>query len=185
MTNIHQTKKSIRDALLDLMLTMDVDKIVVIDLTRKAGVSRATFYRYYGSVEDVLCEMEDEFFEGMRDCSRYYISAPFNVKSLDRPYPAFVAIAEYVYEYRHFFLSVTGLHGYDRFFFKWHKFVREFFIGKAAYEGLARKDLDVYVEFVLAGSDAVIRYWLAERSDISPKDIVPIIQKILYGPLVC
>jgi AcrR family transcriptional regulator len=183
--DINQTEKRIRDALLDLMLLTEADKIAAVDLARKSGVSRATLYRYYDSVDDVLCNMEDEFLEGMRDCSRYYISAPFDLKHLGKPYPAIVAVAEYVYEHRRFFLSVTGPHGDSRFVYKWHKIIKEFYCGKLAYEGLAKKDLDVYMEFVLAGNDAAIRYWLEKRSDISTEEIAPIIQKILYGPFVC
>ena len=185
MSNINQTQLRLRDALLALMLTMDADKITAVDLARKAGVSRATFYRYYDSVDTVLCEREDEFLEGMRDCHRYYISTPIDMKDLSKPHPVFIAIAEFLCNHKQFFLSMTGPHGDARFIYRWHKFFQEFNYGKLTYEGLTRKDLDIYMEFALAGNDAVIRYWLEKRPDIKPEEGAPIMQRILYGPLIC
>jgi AcrR family transcriptional regulator len=167
------------------MLMMDGDKITAVDLARKARVSRATLYRHYDSVDNVLCEMEDEFLEGLRECSRFFISAPFSVKRFDKPYPEYVAITEYFYKHKRFFLAVTGPHGDPRFVYKFHKIIREFYLGKIAYEGLIREDADIYVEFFLAAHDAIIRYWIEKRPDISSEKFSLIIQRILFGPLVC
>lgn len=185
MLSAVQTKMQLKNALIDLLLTKDAEKITAVDLARKAEVSRATLYRYYDSVDEVLREIEDGFLEGMRDCSRYYISSPFDMKHLDRPNPALVAIADYHKENSRIYLAMSGSHGDQRFVYRTHKFIREFYCGKLAYEGLVRNDLDVYMEFALAGNDAVIRYWLEKRPDISSEDVAVILQKILYGPFVC
>lgn len=177
-------KLRIKDALLDLMENTDADKISAVDLSRKAGVSRATLYRYYNSIDEVLREMSEEFLEGIRDESRYYISGDFDVKDLKKPYPAIVAVGQYVLDHKRYFLAATGPHGDGRFTYKWKKIIREFYYGKLAYEGLMKDNIDVYIEFVLAGSEAVSRYWLERRPDISPEEIAPIIQRILYGPFV-
>lgn len=179
------TRGKIKKVLIDIMMTTDVDKITTVVLAKKAGISRATFYRYYDSVENVLIETENEFTEGMRDVSRYYISAPFDVKNLNIPYPEFIAIAEYIRAHKDFFLAITGPHGDGRFVKRWHKFLKEFYYGKLAYKELIQENTDVYVEAILAGSDSLVRYWLTKRSDLSAEEIVPITQKILYGPFVC
>lgn len=185
MLNANQTKEKLKEALLALMHTTDADKITAVDLARQAEVSRATLYRYYDSVDEVLREIEDEFLEGMRDQSRYYISAPIDLKHLGVPYPAFVAIADYHRKNKAVYLLLSGAHGSGRFVYRAHKIVREFYCGKLAYEGLVQKDMDVYIEFAMAGSDAEIRYWLEKRPDISCEEAAVIIQKVLYGPFVC
>lgn len=185
MVNSSETKLKIQNALLELMRSIDSDRIAVVDVAREAEISRATFYRYYSSVDDVLREMEDEFLEGMRDCSRYYISSPFDANCFDEPNPSFVAISEYVYQRRKFYLAITSPHGDSRFVYGFKKCIREFYCGKLAYEGLARKDLDVYMEFALAGNVEVLRYWLKNRPDISAAEIALIAQRSLYGPFVC
>lgn len=139
MSDAGQTKRMIRDVLLDLMLEQDADKISAAELARKAEVFRATFYRYYDSVDAVLCEITDEFPEGMRDCHRYYISTPLDLNNLNAPNPMFVEIARYLDENRKVFLAMTGAHGDTRFMHKWHELFREFNYGKFVYEGLSRK----------------------------------------------
>lgn len=47
-------EEAITDALLELMKTMDYDKISITDITEKAGVSRITYYRHFSSKEDIL-----------------------------------------------------------------------------------------------------------------------------------
>lgn len=48
------SKQYIVQALLTLMKSYRYDKITVIDIAQKAGVGRATFYRYFKSKEDVI-----------------------------------------------------------------------------------------------------------------------------------
>mgnify|MGYP002734667199 CR=1 FL=1 len=86
--SIPEKKRRIREALIELMETTDADRVTAVDLARKADVSRATVYRYYGSVDDVLREMSGEFLEGMRDSSRYYVSSSFDLGRLDESYPS-------------------------------------------------------------------------------------------------
>ena len=184
MADAQKTQGCIRDALVQLMLEMDLDRITAVDLARKANVSRATLYRYYGSVDAVLEDLESRHLEGMRDASRYYISTPLDRSNLNKPYPPVVAIGDYVKENKDFFLAVTGPHGDGRFVAKWHNIIKEFYLGKLAYEGLKGQNSDFYTEFVMAGSDAVLRYWLQKRPDVSSEEIAPIVQNILYGPFL-
>lgn len=184
MADAQKTKDCIREALVELMLEMHFEKITAVDLARKANVSRATLYRYFGSVEEVLEDLESHHLEGMRDTSRYYISEPLDFGNLDKPFAPVVAIADYVKQHKSFFLAMTGPYGDGRFVHKWHMVIKEFYLGKLAFEGFRKKDADFYIEFVMAGSDAVLRYWLQERPDVTSEDIAPIIQNILYGPFL-
>lgn len=185
MSDASQTKRRIKGGLLDLMKTTDADKVSAAELARTAQVSRATFYRYFDSVDAVLRELTDEFLEGMRDRHRYFIPTPIDFKNLDAPQEIFVSIARYLLENKAVFLGMTGPHGDGRFVQRWHALFKEFNYGKLVYEGLAKNDLDIYMEFALAGNDAVIRYWMTEKPEITPEEGAPIIQRILFGPFVC
>lgn len=59
------TKRLIREALLGLLETNPLEKIKVSQLCESAGVNRATFYRHYESIHDVLREIELEFIQQM------------------------------------------------------------------------------------------------------------------------
>lgn len=98
MSDGNETKRAIREGLLELMLNADADKISASELARSANVSRATFYHCYDSVDAVLREITEEFLEGMRDRHRYFIQTPIDFKRLDVPQGVFVSIAQYLLE---------------------------------------------------------------------------------------
>lgn len=59
------TKRMIREALVGLLKTKPLEKIKVNELCECSGVNRATFYRHYESIHDVLREIEMEFIRQM------------------------------------------------------------------------------------------------------------------------
>ena len=58
---VKYTKKVIQESFLDLLETKDIIKVTVMELCKKADINRATFYRYYLDVFDLLEKMEEEF----------------------------------------------------------------------------------------------------------------------------
>lgn len=54
------TKKLIKESLLALLEESPLEEITIISLCSKAGVNRATFYRYYSLPADVLSEIQLE-----------------------------------------------------------------------------------------------------------------------------
>lgn len=58
---VKYTKKVIQESFLDLLETKDITKVTVMELCKKADINRATFYRYYLDVFDLLEKMEEEF----------------------------------------------------------------------------------------------------------------------------
>lgn len=55
-TDSQFTKECIMDALLQLMQTKDYNAITITDLTRRAGVSRMSYYRNYHSKDEILTD---------------------------------------------------------------------------------------------------------------------------------
>lgn len=54
------TRMCIGEAIVTLMKEKSFDKIKILDITRKAGVSRMTFYKYYHSKEEVVeCYLQE------------------------------------------------------------------------------------------------------------------------------
>lgn len=53
---IERSRQAIRIALLDCMREKDLRKITVAEITRRAGLSRPTFYLHYTSIAEVLVE---------------------------------------------------------------------------------------------------------------------------------
>ena len=58
---IKYTKKTIKDTFIKLLAEKDIKKITVSELCKKADINRATFYRYYVDIYDLLNSIEKEF----------------------------------------------------------------------------------------------------------------------------
>ena len=58
---IKYTKKIIKDTFIELLEEKDLKKITVSEICKIADINRATFYRYYLDVYDLLDKIEEEF----------------------------------------------------------------------------------------------------------------------------
>ncbi|MBQ9588852.1 MAG: TetR/AcrR family transcriptional regulator [Butyrivibrio sp.] len=56
-TKILHTKENVRNALIQMLISTDIDKITIKELCRISQINRTTFYKYYGSQYDVLNEI--------------------------------------------------------------------------------------------------------------------------------
>ena len=52
-----RARASIENALMELLQTKNYSAITVTDIVRKAGVARATYYRNYDSIEDIMVSL--------------------------------------------------------------------------------------------------------------------------------
>ncbi len=66
------SRECLRAALFQLLSEKDFQKITVTELVKQAGVSRATFYRIYGTKEALLSEISDRAAEQMNS----YLQSP-------------------------------------------------------------------------------------------------------------
>lgn len=184
MLSSAQTKELIKRAALTLMQTTDPDKITAVELARKAEISRATFYRHYDTVDDVLREIEDEFINGIRACCENCPKAPLNTEERGNPPQVFYIMTEYILEHRDVYLVMTGAHEDARFLVKWRRFIREFHSDMLSLEKIGKRDAELFIELLEAGMDAIIRYWLEKRPDAEVGEITHITERLLWGLLL-
>ncbi|MGI6590959.1 MAG: TetR/AcrR family transcriptional regulator [Eggerthellaceae bacterium] len=52
-----RARAAIEDSLMELLQTKNYSSITVTDIVRKAGVARATYYRNYDSIEDIMVSL--------------------------------------------------------------------------------------------------------------------------------
>ena len=62
------TKQLLKDSLCGLLEQKSIHEISVRTLCENADINRSTFYKYYGSLYDLLKEMEDDFLIGRISC---------------------------------------------------------------------------------------------------------------------
>ena len=91
------TAQLMNQALISLLEKKDIDFITVTEVTKKAGVNRATFYLHY----DNMCELLEETIENL---NKKFIAA-FNVQlplKMDSPQDAFLITNDFLLPYLNF-----------------------------------------------------------------------------------
>ncbi len=101
---IRYTKKLLEDALVSLMMNQHISGISVKALCEKADINRSTFYTYYKSPYDLLCQIEKEVTEKVK---KYLEQQDF---SPNKPLPeqVFTSILMYAKENRDLFMVLLG-----------------------------------------------------------------------------
>ena len=64
------TKMMLKEALLKLLHTRQLNKITITDLCRESGINRATFYRHYEEPKDILNEIRYSIFEDIKNIEK-------------------------------------------------------------------------------------------------------------------
>ena len=75
-----KTKKSIRNAFLELRAHKPLERITVKELAELAQISKATFYLHYQGVHELLGEIEDQIIAGIEE----QLANPPSLQTLDR-----------------------------------------------------------------------------------------------------
>lgn len=58
-----RTRKSIRQAIEEMIIEKDYHELTIKELTKRAGINRRTFYLHYYSLEDLITEIQEEIFQ--------------------------------------------------------------------------------------------------------------------------
>lgn len=61
------TKRLLKESLLRILKTKELDAVSVTELCREAGINRATFYRHYEIPRDVLMEIQRDLYHDLRE----------------------------------------------------------------------------------------------------------------------
>ncbi len=87
----HFTKPLISEALFRLLKTKSINDITVVELVKTAGVSKASFYRNYLDINQVIAEYLDNVFGDL------YEIAPIRPKHIKK---SITTILEHIYKHR-------------------------------------------------------------------------------------
>lgn len=67
---IRRTKSAVFNAVLELMLEKDANKITVLELCKKADINKSTFYLHYSSIDDCLKKCFTAIMNGVIEISK-------------------------------------------------------------------------------------------------------------------
>lgn len=172
---IKLTKRLIREALVELLVSRKIRQISVRELCERAGINRSTFYKHYGAPENVLQEILTDQIQNVIDIA-YDHGEPRTMRDyLER-------VCEYMWENRQLhkvlFSSQTGTEESDLFRLTSNAMwsVQTF---RPEMNNLDPVTDQAAMLFVESGCYAVFRWWLMENVEQTPKDIAGILCRLI------
>lgn len=90
--NSARSRRMLRQAFVELLADRDVEKITVAEITRRADLSRNTFYAHYQDVYAILEEIEAEYLDGLNA----YLDEAMEKGEIDDPLPLLRRVVDFV-----------------------------------------------------------------------------------------
>lgn len=173
---VKYTKKIIKDTFLELVAEKDIKKITVSEICTKADINRATFYRYYLDVFDLLDAIKKEFETELKNAY-----APSNenentvINFAKAMLEVFLQNKELV---KMLFNTNNGLYflnnileiAYSRCKEKWEKDLPD----------IGQEDMEYASVFIFNGALGVINFWVQNDFDKDINEIAEIIETLSY-----
>ncbi len=161
---IRLTKRLLHESLLDLLDKHPVDKISIKELCEHAGINRSTFYAHYGSVRDVIAEIESEITDKVKEICR--------IKGAD-PRTNLERICEYLHQMKRTELMLFSNHTDSELSSAFDTFCTELY--RSGDFAIRPEDERLTFAFINHGMFNLIRTWLTEDIDKTPKEIADLL----------
>lgn len=87
---IIKTRRTIRNALVDLMSEKALSAITISELSARAEINRKTFYRHYRAISDVVAELENEILSEFSEILKSGNDSLLNIGAVFRDISALV-----------------------------------------------------------------------------------------------
>lgn len=170
------TKKTIKDTFLTLLAKKDIKKITVSEICNKADINRATFYRYYLDVFDLLDSIKQEFEIQLKNAYAPKDEDENTVLNFSKAMlTVFLENKELV---KILFNTNNGLYflnnileiAYTRCKEKWEKDL----------PNLSEYDMEYASIFIFNGALGVVNFWVKNNFDKDIEEISSIIETLSY-----
>lgn len=163
-----KTKKALRNAFAELILEKNLSDITVTDIANRADVNRKTFYNYYGCVDDLIQEIENEFLRIFEeDLENIDMEEHFQNPSL-----LFHKLTTLIESDIQLYSALFKTDGARDFMYKIESLLTEktkvFFLEKHPEDA---ENVNLVCEYCIAGICAAFRYWFNSDRQMSHEEV--------------
>ncbi|WP_414050759.1 TetR/AcrR family transcriptional regulator [Macrococcus animalis] len=181
---IRKTKKSIRNAVLELMLEKPFENITVNDIAAQADINRGTFYLHYIDKYELLEVIENEMIERIITLQQTMdINKIIQENNLFQE--MFIKKIMYILKEDKLFFKVM-LHPSlnTTFEYKFRKIIQENFERLIDLEYIQGVPFKYYFSFISSAQIGVIKQWVRTDMQESPEEIASFAYEMAYnGPI--
>ena len=169
------TQSIIKESFINLLKNKDIKKITVSEICQKADINRATFYRYYLDVYDLLDKIEEDFVNELKLASVDKINYTVGTfaKDLLTTFTKNKDLAKILYYTNNnstYFLNDIMSLAYEKCKTKWQKDI----------PNLPSEDIEYAASYIFNGALGIINYWILNDFDKTIDEIAKIIEELAY-----
>lgn len=168
---VRYTRMIIEQSFFELLQQKPISKITVTELCEKAQINRATFYKHYLDVPDLLEKIEEELFRQIREA---FSAKQVEVKSF------LLEMLNYTYREKERFFALGGENGDPNLMVKTFLVCYE-----SAYPLLAQNlphmkddERKMLYHFLSQGAGGVLTWWVRDGMRISPEEVAQFVLNI-------
>ncbi len=170
------TKQIIKDTFIELLNKKEINKITVSEICKIADINRATFYRYYLDIYDLLDKLEEEFILELKNAYK-----EFNYQN-NQLYDYVIALLNSCLKNKSFvkvlfstknnvlFLNEVLEDAYERCKIRWEHDIPNLDSEKEEYTTV----------FLFNGTIGIVNYWIQNDFDKDVDEIANMVKELSY-----
>ncbi len=167
------SKMMLRQSLLELMKEKPINKITITEICKHADINRNTFYSYFTTPDDLLCQIENDLYDEIRDSVESSLQISTISSSLLEIFTAIsknedlckIIFSEFGDKV--FLRKIMDI-AYDRCITEWSSIAPD----------LPKRQLEMAYTFIANGCAGLIESWIQSGFKESPLEIAQFINKI-------
>ncbi|GAB3056320.1 TetR/AcrR family transcriptional regulator [Virgibacillus ainsalahensis] len=173
------TRMVLKDSLIELLNKKQISAITVKEICAGADINRSTFYTHYKDPFDLLNEIEKEIIDDMNS----YLSQ-YNFNKEEESLKMMERLFEYVVSKREVFQTLLNENGDTSFERRVMEVAREYLLQNWVEFHEHDEDFSEYISiFIISGCIHIIKNWLNNDFDKSPKEMAAFISQITNNGL--
>lgn len=173
---VKYTKKVVKETLISLLEEKELNKITVSELCEKSDINRATFYRYYMDIYDLLEKLEQELIDELKEILPNYSDCSMKevIKEFLKVFLENKKLVKIIFSNRQniYFLNDFFNFIYEKCKDKWLENVN-----------MDEDDKSLVAVYAFNGTLGVINYWIQNDFEEEIDLIASVIEKICYNGL--
>lgn len=170
-----KTREALRNAMLELLAEKPFDQIQILDLTNRARVGYATFFRHYTGQADVFDEVAGDQIRELLEMTIPAFQRSDSAAGLRR-------VCDYVFERRALWHTLLTGGAADRVRSEFVRQAREWSLRGDG--GPTSVPIDLGTVCAAGSTIDALAWWLKEGHDHSPKDMSGFIDRLVIAPFV-
>jgi AcrR family transcriptional regulator len=171
---VRRTRKALQTALIELSVEKGFAEVTVRDITERAIVNRATFYRHYQDKYDLLKQYMEDIYQ-MLNSSEDTTLIEKPAKTGSQPPEGMVQMFRKVEQHADFFRLMLGPNGDPQFVQQIRDYIkkrmRHLLPDKTQSPSPANPPLDFALEYVASAGVGALYWWLEHGSSYSPEQL--------------